>query len=149
MLSKPQDEVRAFATRSSKQEKKGIPGLAPAPQPVTKPRSQQAPSSQQQQPKPKPKHEVSVSSATESMSKLKVSADSNSASAAPQQPPAAEVPVDPKVEAAKKIKALKKKLREIEEIQMKKVEELTPEQVQKLAKKAEIESDIQRFTLLI
>ncbi len=54
-------------------------------------------------------------------------------------------PVDPKVEATKKVKALRKKLRDIEEIALKSKEELTPEQVEKLSRRSEIEAEIERW----
>lgn len=50
--------------------------------------------------------------------------------------------MEAKVDPAKKVKALKKKLREIEEIEKKAIADLTPEQVEKLNRKASIEDEI-------
>lgn len=128
----PQDEVKAFETRASKSVKKGIPGLAPV---------AAAP------PKPKPeKKKDATAEVTSAISNLNVAPASvpSSSSSAPAPTPAPE-PVDPAVAAAKKLKALKKKLRDIVEISQKKAEDLTPEQVEKLAKKSEIEAEIAKL----
>jgi hypothetical protein len=82
------------------------------------------------------------------MSTLKVSDVEASSSSAVSHAPSTPVivaPVDPKIEAAKKIKALRKKLRDIEEIALKNKEELTPEQVEKLSRRSDIETEIERW----
>ncbi len=54
----------------------------------------------------------------------------------------AEKPVEAEVDKEKKLKALRKKLRDIVEIEKKPSESLTPEQREKLGRKAAVEADI-------
>ena len=128
MRFQPQDEVKAFETRASKSVKKGIPGLAPVVAAPPKPKAEK---------KKDPVAEVTASVAAVSVTPT--ATPSSSSSTAPPES------VDPVVAAAKKLKALKKKLREIIEISQKKREDLTPEQVEKLSKKEEVEAEIARL----
>ncbi len=83
---------------------------------------------------------------TDSVSNCKIASTTTSIEPTPVIAPVA-VAVDPAAEKAKKVKALRKKLRDIEEIAAKKSEDLTPEQKEKLSRKAEIESEIARLSL--
>lgn len=159
--TQPQEEIRAFATRANQTVKKGIPGLAPVGAPPAKTSGTKAKKSTQPPSQPLPAKnkgaidgEVSI---TDGLSNLNVSssagqkkadAASSVSSVATTAAPTVTAPVDPKVEAAKKIKGLKKKLRDIEEIAQKKPEDLTPEQAEKLGRKDEIEAEIARLSLI-
>jgi len=108
--------------------KKGIPGLPPAPE---KPKAKPA--------EPKKKGDVkpavaAVTVPTASLEKLSVSG----APSAAMHVPADDVDKDPK----KRLKALKKKLRDIVELQTKNVADLSVEQREKLGKKESIEAEI-------
>lgn len=124
---KPQDEVKAYQTRFANTKPKGIPGLAP---PV-----EEAPKKKEQKPKPA-KAEKPSSSEDPDLSKLKIS------DPVPIQP-AEEKPAV--VDIDKKIKGLKKKLRDIEEILKKDQSQLNPEQLEKISKKSQIEEEIRNL----
>jgi hypothetical protein len=126
----PQDEIKAFETRASRSNvKKGIPGLPP---PVEKPKPVVA----KKEPKRAAQKESDIS---KDMASLKIAEATSSASKAEvASADAAAKDKDP----AKRLKALKKKLREINEIEGKPTVSLTPEQTEKVSKKGDIEAEI-------
>uniref|UniRef100_A0A7S3HL91 WIBG Mago-binding domain-containing protein n=1 Tax=Spumella elongata TaxID=89044 RepID=A0A7S3HL91_9STRA len=119
----PPDEVRAFETRASKEAalraKKGVPGMPP---PVEKPKPKPA--------EPKKKKEAEIAVPVAAMAEVSISGP-----AAKEEAPADK---DPK----KRLKALKKKLREVLELSGKDQKDLTAEQLEKLSKKETIEAEI-------
>ena len=139
-FSQPPDEVKAFATKASRSAAtapKGIPGLPPSAvsktdKPVSQPKSN-AKKSQEQGTK--------LESVTNDLANSRLSATTGGVPSAAESASAAAsatVQVDP----AKRLKALRKKLRDINEMADKNLVDLTPEQVEKLSKKNEIENEI-------
>lgn len=130
VIVKPPDEIRAFETRASRQPKKiGIPGLPPPAEPkkkAAKPVAQEL------------KHDVNVSLTNLNLGDSKPVTKRNLGDV---KPVAEEVVTekDPK----KRLKALKKKLRDIVELSTKQVSELSVEQKEKLSKKESIEAEIE------
>jgi hypothetical protein len=124
----PQEEVKAFQTRQTKKPV-GIPGLAP------QPNQSQAPKKKESKPKPKKPEDETVA-----MEKDLTVHDSK---------PAADVRIEEKtggaVDNEKKLKGLRKKLRDIEELAKKDPSQLNPEQQDKLSKKAQVEEEIKEL----
>eukprot|EP01031_Cornospumella_fuschlensis_P034175 gene34175-41369_t len=132
----PQDEVRAFETRGNRPKPKGIPGLAPPQEPPSRPN--QKPKAVPGMPPSDSKKESKPKAAVIAESKP-IASESVVASESVQE---AQPPVDEQATKEKKIKALKKKLREIAEIEAKDQASLTPEQVQKLNRKKSLEEEL-------
>ena len=120
--------MKAFETTATKMKSKGIPGLPPA-NPTSKP----------QQAKPEKKERKSQTTPTTDVEK---SVPIKNLSLNDNKPNVNDAGETLAADPAKKIKALKKKLRDIEEISKKNVADLTPEQVEKLARKEALEQEI-------
>lgn len=124
--------MKAFETTASRMKSKGIPGLPPQQSAPVKPQAQPQPKKEKKEkPVAKPiEEEVPVANLTinETTNAVEDKKD-----------------VDP----AKKLKALKKKLRDIEEIAKKNPAELTPEQAEKLGRKESIENEIKELEATI
>ena len=131
-MDQPQDEVKAFETRASKNVKKGIPGLPP---PADKPKPANATKQEKTKKVPVCKDSSEV---TTKMACLSVNSDTLKAESATASSATSAADKDP----AKRLKSLKKKLREIVDIESKPVDTLTPEQVEKVSKKESIELEI-------
>jgi partner of Y14 and mago protein len=123
----PQEEVQAFETVASRRKAGGIPGLAPK---------------TADKPKPQAPTRSSDNSGRDAPSRLDVKPD-----AAPKAPPpTAEVtPSAESSDPARRLKVLKKKQREIVDLEARTrdgAETLNAEQIVKISKKAEIEAEI-------
>jgi hypothetical protein len=132
--------VRAFETIASKKKAKGIPGLAPPTNGKAIPHQQNQKSSDGK-PKSNPKSSVSETKSIElQMESVTISRTEAKSTEPSSSNPDAELSQANSTE--KRLKALRKKLREIEEISKKNASELTPEQVDKLNKRESIEQEI-------
>mmetsp|Transcript_40860 Transcript_40860/g.102234 ORF Transcript_40860/g.102234 Transcript_40860/m.102234 type:complete len:180 (+) Transcript_40860:74-613(+) len=138
----PQDEVQKFATKGSQFRDSQIPGFVPGMDPSEVPGKKEAPKSKNQrrnENRKKRKEEggddEGVEQAGAAMAAVKVAEEA--------PPPAADA--DPKDALNKKIRNLKKKVRQSDELQEKvKSKEIEPneEQKDKLAKRGELEREI-------
>lgn len=124
-------------TQAVKVKAKSIPGLAPAgvakrddkTKPVEKAR------------KPATVFDCSTASVGEQLGGMALT-DETAVASTPITKNDVVAPPDP----AKRLKALKKKLREIDELSKKVTSDLTSEQVQKIAKKSAIEEEVQQLS---
>ncbi len=124
--------MKAFETTASRMKTKGIPGLPPQQQAAAKPQTQPQPKKEKKEkPVAKPVEEQ-IPVANLSINDANKTADDKK-----------------EADPAKKLKALKKKLRDIEEIAKKNPAELTPEQAEKLGKKDSIENEIKELEAAI
>mmetsp|Transcript_2607 Transcript_2607/g.4039 ORF Transcript_2607/g.4039 Transcript_2607/m.4039 type:complete len:174 (+) Transcript_2607:82-603(+) len=131
----PQDEVKSFETKASRSGPKGIPGMPPASTQPTKKKTGQS--------KEKTNQDLQKMSAEKGVNKIDKHEPVNESAAVdmatgPDQGIAA-------VDTAKRLKSLRKKLREIAEIDSKADDSLTSEQIEKKNRKMEIETEIQEL----
>jgi valyl-tRNA synthetase len=127
--------VKAYQTKSTKP--KGIPGLPPAQPATAKPVKKE---SKEKVVKP-PSSSSSSSTASNSTSDaLKLEKLSISTPAVNSVASSSNITSD--VDIDKKIKALKKKLRDVEELAKKDQTSLNPEQLEKLSKQTSLEDEI-------
>mmetsp|Transcript_4593 Transcript_4593/g.5029 ORF Transcript_4593/g.5029 Transcript_4593/m.5029 type:complete len:168 (+) Transcript_4593:36-539(+) len=127
----PQDEVRAYQTRFASNKPKGIPGLPPKTEASAAPKKSKDAKPKDTKPagdsvKPTPAVE-SLEIQRLQIAEQKVSEESKG------------------VDVEKKIKALKKKLRDVEELSKRDPSQLNAEQHEKLSKKATIEQEIKEL----
>jgi hypothetical protein len=133
----PQDEIKAFETRASRTaaKPKGIPGMPPP--------NVQAPVKKATA--PKQKKDVDASNNDVNESKIVDNLKSLTVSEVAAVPEKIETKPDP----AKKLKALRKKLREIDEIAGLDETSLTAEQIEKRNKRAEVKAEIDQLETLL
>jgi hypothetical protein len=146
-ILQPQDEVKAFKSKAAAKPK-GIPGLAPtaaaAAPAAAAANTKKAAKAPTEKKKAAPAAEKGADADALAVKVAAVaigSSGSDTVFTAASDTAAAAAP-DP----AKRLKALKKKLREIAEIERKDQTGLTPEQTQKLATKAAVEEEIQSLS---
>jgi hypothetical protein len=138
MYLQPQDEVKAFETRSMRTKSKKIPGLAPVTAAVAETKKSKPYGDVRQEQKSK----SSVSRPTPS---TVLSIPVASCSALVSESAATGELVTIGVE--KRVKALRKKLREIEELQTRDESALSPEQLEKLGRRSALENELSRLSL--
>lgn len=125
----PQEEIRAFETRATKQANKGIPGLPPSVD-KSKPKHVDLKEKVRSKPVVVKSIESDMSVANESLAQLKISAVSTQKEEVADKDP------------TKRLKALKKKLRDIVQLSIMNFDDLSLEQKEKLSKKEMIEQEI-------
>jgi hypothetical protein len=125
--------VKAYQTKSAKP--KGIPGLPPSQPVVVKPSKKEVKTEKL----PSGSSSSSASTSTSDALKLdKLTIGSTTA----EIPSNTNASADASVDIDKKIKGLKKKLRDIEELAKKDQTQLNPEQLEKLSKRTGLENEI-------
>eukprot|EP01039_Chlorochromonas_danica_P010033 gene10033-11097_t len=149
----PQDEVRAFETRASKSKSKGIPGLPP---PTT---TTATSSSSSSGPKKTTNNNnktattttttTTTATATTSSQPRPAASTSTTTTTTTTTPPATTSSVNnvEEVNVEKRVKALRKKLREIAELEGKDVTSLSAEQREKVLRKTSLEEELAALTV--
>mmetsp|Transcript_8343 Transcript_8343/g.12437 ORF Transcript_8343/g.12437 Transcript_8343/m.12437 type:complete len:175 (-) Transcript_8343:199-723(-) len=134
----PQDEVRTFQTRASKLSIKSVPGMPPA-----QLNSKVVVEESKKKEEKLSKAEISITSNSTSKS---ADVEASSVDLSALKISDSETSAETK---NKKVKALRKKLKEISELSLKNINELSEEQLVKLNRKSDIENELNALMLEI